>query len=214
MSVPSSSPARILDSAVQLFAARGYDATSVREICEAAGITKPTLYHFFHSKDGVFRAIVGDTLEQMHGVVRRALARQTTLTDQLGEMVREVFDDARGRPLLWRFVFGTVWCPTRAPAAEMHRRYQEMSRTLAGAIEDAARRGEIAPGLTEVRLLTLMGTVSEALSAYLILGQPALTNELAHAIVESVVHGWQPRTPSARPPASPPAGAPASTPPR
>ena len=49
---------RILQKALELFSERGYDATSVREICEAAGITKPTLYHFYGSKEGVYRAIV------------------------------------------------------------------------------------------------------------------------------------------------------------
>jgi AcrR family transcriptional regulator len=34
---------RILLKALNLFSSKGYDATSVREICEAAEITKPTL---------------------------------------------------------------------------------------------------------------------------------------------------------------------------
>ncbi len=38
--------ARILCHALQLFASRGYDATGVQEIVEAAGVTKPTLYHY------------------------------------------------------------------------------------------------------------------------------------------------------------------------
>jgi hypothetical protein len=74
----------------------------------------------------------------------------------------------------------------------MHRRYEQMTATLAVALADGVARGEIAPGPTDIRLLTLMGTVSEALSGYLILGRPALTNELADAIVESLVHGWRP----------------------
>ena len=39
--------ARLLDCAQDLFAARGYDAVGVQEIVEAAGVTKPTLYHYF-----------------------------------------------------------------------------------------------------------------------------------------------------------------------
>src|SRR3990172_5085308 len=53
---------RILQKALVLFSDKGYDATSVREICEAAGITKPTLYHFYGSKEGVYRAIVDGAL--------------------------------------------------------------------------------------------------------------------------------------------------------
>jgi AcrR family transcriptional regulator len=39
--IPSSE--RILLKALDLFASKGYEGTSVREICEAAEITKPTL---------------------------------------------------------------------------------------------------------------------------------------------------------------------------
>ena len=60
----TSSAGRILSTALDLFAVKGYDATAVREICEAAGITKPTLYHFFGSKDGVFQALVTGAFDE------------------------------------------------------------------------------------------------------------------------------------------------------
>ena len=64
---------RILQKALELFSEKGYDATSVREICEAAGITKPTLYHFYGSKEGVYRAIVEGALERFRADMVRAL---------------------------------------------------------------------------------------------------------------------------------------------
>jgi len=47
----------ILDKALQLFAVKGYEGVSVSEMTEAAGITKPTLYYYFGSKEGVFEAL-------------------------------------------------------------------------------------------------------------------------------------------------------------
>ncbi len=44
----------ILDVAGELFAQRGYDATSVADICERAGVTKGAFYHHFASKQAVF----------------------------------------------------------------------------------------------------------------------------------------------------------------
>lgn len=44
----------ILDAAGELFAQRGYDATSVADICEQAGVTKGAFYHHFASKQSVF----------------------------------------------------------------------------------------------------------------------------------------------------------------
>jgi len=43
--------------ALELFSAKGYEGVSVNELTEAAGITKPTLYYYFGSKEGLFEAI-------------------------------------------------------------------------------------------------------------------------------------------------------------
>ena len=71
--VATPSADRILLSALELFSSKGYDATSVREICEAAGITKPTLYHFYGSKEGVYRALVDGALDDFRRAVTRAM---------------------------------------------------------------------------------------------------------------------------------------------
>lgn len=48
---------RLEDAAIDLFVRRGYDAVGVQEIVEAAGLTKPTLYHHFGSKRGLLDAL-------------------------------------------------------------------------------------------------------------------------------------------------------------
>jgi len=47
----------ILNAAILLFSQKGYEGVGVQEICEHAGITKPTLYYFFKSKQGLLQAI-------------------------------------------------------------------------------------------------------------------------------------------------------------
>ena len=55
---------RILDQALELFSARGYDAVSVGEIAQAVGIRAPSLYNHFPSKQAIFDAIVASTAAQ------------------------------------------------------------------------------------------------------------------------------------------------------
>jgi AcrR family transcriptional regulator len=50
----------ILEVALKLFAERGYEAVGVAELCEASGLTKPTLYHYYGSKRGLLDAIIGE----------------------------------------------------------------------------------------------------------------------------------------------------------
>jgi AcrR family transcriptional regulator len=73
---------QVLKAAATLFAERGFDAVSVREIVEAAGVTKPALYYHFGSKEGLAAAIMGDLLAAADGVRSRVFAR--------GRDIREV----------------------------------------------------------------------------------------------------------------------------
>lgn len=54
---------QILDSALKLFSVKGYDGVGVMEICNAAAVTKPTLYYFFSSKDGLYDALWQEKFE-------------------------------------------------------------------------------------------------------------------------------------------------------
>lgn len=47
----------IIENALELFSAKGYEGVSVSEITEASGITKPTLYYYFASKEGLFESV-------------------------------------------------------------------------------------------------------------------------------------------------------------
>lgn len=46
---------KILNCALELFHARGYDAVGVQEIAEMAGVTKPTLYYYLETNEAFWR---------------------------------------------------------------------------------------------------------------------------------------------------------------
>jgi TetR/AcrR family transcriptional regulator len=191
------SPERILHEALELFARKGYDATSVREICAAAGITKPTLYHFYGSKEGVYRALVEGTLERYRSGVRDRLEAHATLADRLKAVVRGHFEYTRQNPSLVRFLLAlTHEPPSSAPRADLVRSYGDVVARIGQEVEEAAGQGVIGPGPTDVRVLVFMGAISEALHGYLIAGRPDLSPELADSLVDVVLHGWTPVGPT------------------
>ncbi len=55
--------ARILEAALDQFAAHGYEAASVDEICARAGVSKGAFYHHFESKQALFLALLNDWLK-------------------------------------------------------------------------------------------------------------------------------------------------------
>jgi len=56
---------QILDAALELFSHRGYGATSVRDIAEAARISKGNVYHHFPDKESIFRALIDHYFEAL-----------------------------------------------------------------------------------------------------------------------------------------------------
>ncbi|WP_157250759.1 TetR/AcrR family transcriptional regulator [Nonomuraea typhae] len=56
---------RILEAALEQFTARGYRTTSMREIAEQVGLTKPTLYHYFRSKSEIIQQLLDPLLDSL-----------------------------------------------------------------------------------------------------------------------------------------------------
>src|SRR5215471_1622134 len=77
----------LLHSALTLFAARGYDAVGVQEIAEAAGVAKPTLYHFFGSKLGLLEALFSDYATKLDDAVKEAAHYERNLPLTLDHVV-------------------------------------------------------------------------------------------------------------------------------
>jgi AcrR family transcriptional regulator len=82
---------RILDAALTLFAEKGYDATSMREISEQLGITKAALYYHFDSKADIVRAMLAETEQKVAELA--AWAREQPNTPELRREVLTRWSD-------------------------------------------------------------------------------------------------------------------------
>ena len=105
---------RILEKALELFSAQGYDAVSVGEIAKAAGIKAPSLYNHFPSKQAIFDAIVESTAAQYETDtgkihihvqdVEQDIPAFTEITEEaLFEKVRQIFEYSLHNEVISRF---------------------------------------------------------------------------------------------------------------
>jgi AcrR family transcriptional regulator len=108
---------QIARAAARLFAARGYDATSVREIVEAAGVTKPTLYYHFGSKEGLAQALLTVPLNEMLGRLRQALEGTGDPVERLARFFEVQLAFCREDPDIIRF-FNALWFGPRGTGLE------------------------------------------------------------------------------------------------
>jgi AcrR family transcriptional regulator len=63
--------ARILDAALDLFAEQGMQRTSLRQIADRLGITKPALYYHFDSRDELVRSLVQPLIDDVEALLAR-----------------------------------------------------------------------------------------------------------------------------------------------
>jgi len=61
--------ARILQEAWQLFQQKGYRGVSIDELCLRCGLTKPTLYYYFHDKETLFVEVLEYRLQGFHATL-------------------------------------------------------------------------------------------------------------------------------------------------
>jgi len=61
--------ARIMEAAIELFAASGFDGASTRAIADRAGVNLPAIQYYFGSKEGLYRAVIAQFSQQMQAGV-------------------------------------------------------------------------------------------------------------------------------------------------
>jgi AcrR family transcriptional regulator len=74
---------QLLEVALQVFAERGFHETSMNDIAEAAGVTKPVLYQHFRSK----RELFGELLSDVGNELQEAITKAVTTAQSSHEMV-------------------------------------------------------------------------------------------------------------------------------
>jgi len=154
---------RLLLAATRLFARTGYAATSVREIVEAAGVTKPVLYYYFQSKEGLYLAILEETRRVMEATIAEALAAGGGACDRIGgllermvALVREHIDTVR---LIHSVFYGP---PQGAPHFEFETLHRRLVEAVRGLVVEGMANGELRPADPDDVTWALLGAFEVA----------------------------------------------------
>jgi AcrR family transcriptional regulator len=79
----------IMQTAARVVAERGYHATSLEDIAEEMDVAKATLYHYFSSKEELFRACLENISAEVFARMEAVAAQPGTATERLHRLVTE-----------------------------------------------------------------------------------------------------------------------------
>ena len=123
---------QILEVASRVFGTQGFGSTGIQEIAEHAGISKPLIYTYFGSKEGLFEAclnsagtLIADDIDRTAASGEIGFARAVITLDGVFRMLE-------GRPWIWRLFFD----PTRPQTAEIDAAIERYTGRLARRAEE------------------------------------------------------------------------------
>jgi TetR/AcrR family transcriptional regulator len=165
---PAAARRRLLEAAAEQFNHRGYAATTVREIVKAAGVTKPVLYYYFRSKEGIFLELMGETYRKFNELVESIRLETGSAREKLERFIDLTFGLFLEEIKTVRLMYALYYGPHQgAPFFDFdiyHRKYREAIR---GVVEEGIRRGEFREESQEDMVWVIIGTINVAIEVEL-----------------------------------------------
>jgi AcrR family transcriptional regulator len=144
--------AEVLQAAADLFAEKGYAATTVRDIAEAAGMLSGSLYHHFDSKesmiDAILSAFIDQTLRSYDEVITEGLGPKETF-ERLVDVSLGSMTTSRSAILIYQNEARFLAQEERfAYLRDAHRKFERTwTRVLEQGVKDGEFRATIDPKL-------------------------------------------------------------------
>jgi len=118
---------QILEVALEVFARAGFNGTSMNEVADAVGVTKPVLYQHFDSKRDLYQALTDDVGERLLARISKAAAEADSGKNRTELAYQAYFRWVADNPDGFRLLFGSG-----------SRRDDEFNNTVRRITEEAA----------------------------------------------------------------------------
>ena len=135
---------RLLETAIGMFAEKGYAGTSVREIVERAGVSKPVLYYYFQSKEGLFLAILDMAENMQKQLLSGVLKSEGSVLDRLLVLYRRVYAGIDEHRSLYKMIHGLISGPPQgAPDYDFTRYHRHTINAICEIYNAGVDSGEV-----------------------------------------------------------------------
>lgn len=184
----------LMQVALDLFYAKGYDAVGVQEIVDKAGVTKPTLYYYFGSKRGLLESLLNKGCSTLEETLAQACSHRDSLSDTLYHVARSFFDYTASNRKFYLLMLALFYSARENEAFQTVYPYiQRYYRRIVQIFEEASpqlgnmrgRQRQFAVGFTGVLNHHIMMAAQETAGG----GRIEITNEATYEIVHQFMYG-------------------------
>lgn len=185
-----------LRAAVRVFRERGYEGATLAELQEAmGGISPPSLYAAFGSKEQLFEEALSLYIASVGGTAIRALeAPKTNTRDAIEQMMRAnvAAITKTGEPHGCMLVLGALNCAAEGSESanasqRLHRIRLETNRTIAARIKRGIREGDVPRG-TDAESLAMF--VTALVHGFSVQARDGASRAVLNAAVDRALCAW------------------------
>lgn len=171
--------ARILDSALHLFATRGVEMTSMDEVARRSGVSKGLIYTYFKNKEDLLGAVIDEGLKSIKGLLPEDSESEEEPRRAVATMVRSSFEMMRSQKTFWSLYLSLITHPG------VIRRHRSGLKRAAEDFQRVTVRGLSASGHPQANLsaLVLLATLDGVMLHYLMAGKPYPLEEIRDHIL-------------------------------
>ena len=144
--VPMDARQRLLNAAITLFTTRGYGLTTVREIVEAAEVTKPVLYYYFRNKEGIYLEICKEVESRIGILEQMSATSQGSCEEKLKRFFRHVYALIVENIGVMRMIHSVVYGPQQGvPYYNFEVLHQRLMGIVKKYVIEGIAQGDIPP---------------------------------------------------------------------
>ena len=183
---------RLLDAALTLFAEKGYEAASVREIIEATGVTRPVLYYYCSSKEDLFKRLVHWKHDDAYRELGKNVAETKGCANRLRAIMRGSFAFCATDLRVPRLMFQTHFGPTIPGIAEFMTEVTKLRFLIVHQVmQDGLDSKELAGGDAASLSLIFCCIMDQHINVLVRMPKPKkrLTPQLADSLVDVFLYG-------------------------
>jgi AcrR family transcriptional regulator len=180
---------RLLDAALQVFTDHGYSDAAIAEVARASDTSKGGLYFHFPSKQALFLALLDEASETLLNRVETAMATESDPIARGEAALREVLRAFASHRLLARLLLIDAVGAGKEFNARLNDLHTAFAVLIAGCLDEAVARGQIAPLDTRIAAHAWYGAVNQMVLHWLLTGEPQDLEETYPALRALLLFG-------------------------
>ncbi|MGD1823043.1 MAG: TetR/AcrR family transcriptional regulator [Pleomorphochaeta sp.] len=187
----------ILNCALNLFSQKGFEGVSVQQLVNEAKITKPTLYYYYKSKEGLYNKLLDNYYTELNNQLK-SISNYTPNPNNYHEDIYPVLDRiintyftyAKNNPQFYRIILSNQYMPKSSPIYEMSHSFDNIQYQII--LDTFTNMANVHTNLKKnVTKLTwsFIGLINTYIGLFLQDNSFELSSNLSKELVHQFMHG-------------------------